>query len=312
MKARFIMSLLALFLFSGCIKYIEKPTPTSSVPPPPAQIQPPQVQEIPRYQPNELPAPNPTQLVLDSTITREGAVGISAGVQPGVSMRFKDAYSRASKPKMAVFVNRTLSDDVREWNTGARIAASGDGSTTTSQSTPFGKTEETVKGDKSLAVQTSLDVSPQRSGPRETYIWEFENGFMQPLVRSGAILVDRATILRLTSRSVSQKYDPIETKKNEMEALVNYADVIVEILITRSPSAPSGYEFKAVAKELKNGRILAMVTSLNWDKANRPHKVRATDKGYEILEDRSMPRIVDLSQNLAQDLMNELTSTWGN
>lgn len=308
MKIRIFTSVSLLCLLSGCISYIERPTPTSSIAPIPEQIQQPQIQEIPRYQPAEIAAPNPAQVVLDKSITRESTSG---GLSSGVSMRFKDVYNKVGKPRIAVFVNRTLSDDVREWYTVARVAASGDGSSTTSHETALGKTSETVKGDKSVAAQISLEVSPQRIDPREAYLWEFESGFMQPLVRSGTTLVDRATILRLTSRFISQKYDPIEAKKNEMDALLNYADVIVEILITRAPSAPSGCEFKAIAKEIKTGKVLAMATSLNWDKANRPRKVTVTDKGYEIQEDRSMPKIIDLSRDLAVDLMNELSTAWG-
>lgn len=306
-----------ILVAAGCsTTYIEKPTPIAAIPAPP-QIQPPQVQEIQRTAPGDPLSGSGLYngpMTLDKNMTRDGASASAGGAASGTIMRFKDAYVQAKKPRIAIFLNRTLSDDVREWNTELRVAVSGDGAISKTRETLAGRTEETVKGNVAVAGQTALNpgATGGRISPKESYMWPFEDGFMQQFLRGGAVLVDRAAILRLTSRETSQKFDAIEAKKIEMNALLNYADIFIELLITRSPSAPSGYEFRATAKEVQTGRILANATSLNWDADQaRPKKVITTSAGYEIVDDSSFPKVQVLSRDLALDLMNMLTAAWG-
>lgn len=309
--------LTAILVAGGCTTYIEKPTPIAAIPPAP-EIQQPMLQEIPRTAPGDPLAGSGLysgQMTLDKNMTREGGASAAAnGAASGTIMRFRDAYVQAKSPRIAIFMNRTLSDDVREWNTESRIAVSGDGSVSKTRETVAGRTEETVKGNVAVAGQTALNSAAGggRVSPRESYLWPFEDGFMQQFLKGGAVLVDRAAILRLTSREISQKFDAVEAKKIEMNALLNYADIFIELLITRSPSAPSGYEFKASAKEVQTGRILANATSLNWDAEQaRPKKVITTPGGYEIVDDTAFPKVQVLSRDLALDLMNMLIPAWG-
>lgn len=302
-----------LLLLAGCTTYIEKPTPTASIPEAPT-IAPPRIQELPRTQPGEPMAGSPgvygSQIALDGGILREGGAVAAAGQG---STRFAESYKAAGKPRIAILFNRQLSDEVREWRTEGRVVAIGEGSVTHTRDGVFGRESETVKGPVAVAVQTQMEENGQRVGPGERYTWGFEDGFMQPFLRAGAVLVDRATIMRLASRDISQgsKADPIGVKKVEMDALVNNADVFIEILISRSPSALYGYEFKATAKEIRSGRILASSTSLNWDRtAMRPKKVITTDKGYQIVDDNAFPAVQKLSGDLALDLMNSLAAQW--
>lgn len=304
----------ALLVVSGCTTYIEKPTPTASIPEAPA-IVPPKIQDLPRSQPGEALPGSPgvygSQIALDGSMMRDASGQAPAGSNG--SLRFTQSYKSAGSPRIAILLNRRLSDEVREWKTEGRVVATGEGSITTARETAYGRESETVKGPLAVATQTQIELNSQRSGPGESYVWSFEDGFMQPFLRSGAILVDRATIMRLTSRTVSQggKSDPIDVRRVEMDALVNNADIFIEILISRYPSAPYGYEFKATAKEVRTGRILANSTSLNWDASrSRPKKVIATDKGYSIVNDNAFPAAQRLSADLALDMMNSLAAQW--
>jgi hypothetical protein len=252
------------------------------------------------------------EFALDASITRDGAVARKSE-NSGALKRFAESYKSHNKPKIAIFLNRTLSDDVREWKTNGRAVLAGNGSVTTSVESPLHYREETVKGPLAVYGQTENGVGGARNNTDEPYLWEFESGFMQPFLSAGANLVDRATILRLVSKGSDQGIaaEAIETKKNEMNALLNYADIYIELLITRQPSAATGYEFKAVAKEIKTGRIVGMATSLNWDNAGeRPKKVIATDKGYQIIDDPKMPRVKNVSNDMALDLMSSLATAW--
>ncbi len=252
------------------------------------------------------------QFNLGDNITRD-AGPVRSDIASGTLKQFSEAYKANSKPKVAIFLNRTLSDDVREWRTDARAVISGNGSVTMSSETPLHYREETVKGPVAASVQEYNGSSGERNTADEPSMWAFEDGFMQMFLRAGVTLIDRGTVMRLLSRKSSQGIgnEAIEVKKTEMDALVNNADVYIELLITRYPSAPTGYEFRAVAKEVRTGRILASVTSLNWDNEKyRPKKVITTDKGYKIVKDKKMPRLQDMSRDLAVDLMNAMLLSW--
>jgi len=311
---RVFASITALLVLGGCATtYLEKPTPTARIPEAPA-IAPPRIQELPRSQSGEL-HPGDTggvygnQIALDSGIVRES--GPSGGAAFPATDRFEASYKAAGRPRIAILFNRRLSDEVREWRSEARIVKTGDGGVTTTRETAFGRESETVKGPSSVSVQTGMEMNGQHSYPGESYAWGFEDGFIQPFLRAGTVLIDRATIMRLASRSISQGNAPIEVKKVEMDALVNNADIFIEILISRYPSAMYGYEFKASAKEVRTGRILASSTSLNWDRSkSRPKKVVVTDKGYELVNDNAFPSVQKLSADLALDLMNSLAAQW--
>lgn len=254
------------------------------------------------------------EFALDHTITREAGAGRQTE-SAGTIKKFAAAYKSRNNPKIAIFLNRTLSDDVREWKTGYRGVVAGSGSVTTSSETQLRYREETVKGPVAVSLQQENGVKEARDNTSESYLWEFEAGFMQPFLSAQANLVDRATILRLVSKDSDQGLanDLIETKKNEMNALLNHADIFIELLITRSPSAPTGYEFKAVAKEVKTGRILALATSLSWDNAGEaPKKVITTETGYKIIDDPKMPKVQHVSKDMAIDLMNGLVTGWKN
>lgn len=251
------------------------------------------------------------QYNLDHTIMRDTAGG-KKDESAGTVRKFADVYKKHSSPKVAIFLNRTLSDDVREWKTDRRSVISGNGSVTNSSETVLHYREETVKGPIAAYNQDHNGVEAARNTASETSAWAFEDGFIQPFLKAGVNLVDRATIMRLLSQKADQgiNSEVIETKKTEMTALLNYADVYVELLVTGNPSAPTGYEFKAMAKEVRTGRIIGSATSLNWDERDRPKKVVATAKGYEVVDDPRMPGVQTASRELAVDLMNSLMSSW--
>ncbi|OGU00924.1 MAG: hypothetical protein A2079_01360 [Geobacteraceae bacterium GWC2_48_7] len=309
-----ILICIITLLVGGCTTYMEKPTPTTGIPEVKAIVQP-VIQELPRNRPEEMLQPSPgvygNQLALDPTMTRESVSGVT-GVGPATA-RFAASYKSAGSPKIVILLNRQLSDEIREWRTDRRLLVNGEGRVSRSREVGFARESETINGPLSISSQTQIEPNVQRLGPGESYVWSFENGFMQPFLGAGTILIDRATIMRLTSRSLTQgtKYDPIEAKKVEMDALVNHADIFIEILISRYPSASYGYEFKASAKEIKTGRILANATSLNWDTTRtRPKRVIATNKGYEIMDDKAFPSAQKVSADLALDLMSLLAAQW--
>lgn len=320
------MKIVNIFLCSiiiyciGCAKivYLDNPTPPGAVPPPPP-INEPQVKELERtFEPDtgsETTGVASEYYAVSDKIIRKQAPAVKADASAGTIQRFTAMYNSKGKPRIAIFLNRTLSDEVREWRTEQRAVISGEGSISRSIETERSYREETVKGPLSVYNQQHIEEGDRRPSPTEGYIWSFEDGFMRPFLMAGTRLIDRGTIMRLIALDSGQQgsaYDPITVKAIEMSALVNKADVFIEILIAKYPSAQSGYEFKAVAKEVKTGRILANATSLNWDKDRlKSKKIIATNSGYEIVDEENMPKVQNVSRDLAIDLMNSLLSIWG-
>jgi hypothetical protein len=314
MRHTFILIGLSLVGLSsiGCktVRYMEEETPPGQIPAPAVPI----VAPVPGAQvrpPGEGPQSGTESRGVRDEDTSQPSM--ASGLSAAAKARFQAAYAAKKSPKMVVFLNRQLSDEVREWVTDTRRVVTGTHSET---ETVDGK--ETERTDKvgGLTAHTQKHVdSATRMSPNERWMWAFEDGFIQPLLGSGAKMVDRATIMRLVAASSGQQGNAhalLAVKKIEMDALKKHADVFVEILIARSPASLYGYEFKATAKEVNTGIIVASVTSLRWrPEDRRQRRVLATSEGYKVVETIKIPSVDRVACDLATDLMNALTRTWG-
>ncbi len=309
-----LLTSLAVAALFGCqpTKYIDKPAGPGAIPE--AEKREPTVRPIEQRSYGD---PSQRGIVgdrvsLDTLMTREGSgdESIAAAVE-----RFRGAYASRGKPRLAVFLNRSLSDEVREWKTESRDVISGDGSITTSTVTEHGTERDTITGDISLYEQKHIE-DKARAGVAEGYLWSFEDGFVQPFLRAGTRLVDRATIMRLAAAESGKQgdaYDLMAVKKIEMDALLGKADILVELLITRHPSSPYGYEFKASAKDIRTGTLIANATSANWSSKDRAKKINVISSGYEVtdkFDGKDLPIAADVATELAVELMDSLVNIW--
>lgn len=307
-------------LAASCIKtvYLEQETPPGVVPPPAAL-------------PPAAPAPETT--AARPTVPAAQAPS-PAAVSQSTIKQFQAAYAAKSKPRIAVFMNRALSDEVRQWNTPSRLVVSGNlgkveverkRAAAAGVATPLGAAVAGAKaGDKLKveggpgAVYTQTHVDPaQRQAPPEDWMWQFEESFLREFLAANAIVVDRATIMRLVAADSGKQGDPhdlLSVKTVEMKALQEKADMFMELLVRRNPAAPIGYEFRASAKEVATGRILAMVSSLRWKQSELDElvgkKYKATSSGYVEVADRSFPKLDRAASLLALDMMSSLAALW--
>lgn len=242
---------------------------------------------------------------------------------------FSDAYSGQGQPRIAVYLNRNLSADVMEWRPQSRIVTegksragvrgSGDGSWKGGEhGDGEAEYEAEADADASGAVSTSTQTyrgpSGARVSPEETWMWEFEDGFMIPFLDAGAKLVDRAVVMRrvaaedVRDRGVSAT---LSANTIETEALDGYADILLEILIRGSRRAPLGYEFRVTAKDVRTGEILAMVRDDGSNQEGETRReARATNRGYQIEEVTELRPVDEVSEDLALDTMEALRRRW--
>lgn len=317
MKSRIIFIIfLALMTgcFFGCIQNVEQTTPSGQVAPPVAPVYAQPYRTPGATQPYRTPEPQARPAERQQQFEQPEPVKPTALFDSSIIGEFKNIYGAKGSPKLAIFLNRSLSDEVREWKTDQRAVLSFDGQRTV---TSGGATVTTSgPGGESLYTQTHVE-NPGRTSPGESWMWEFENGFLQPFLDISANIVDRATIMRLTAASSGGQgsaYQPIAVKKVEMDALTGKADLFIEILIRRNPGSKLGYVFKASAKEVNTGIIRANVTSIGWEygPVESTERVVADSTGYhfETIEPNQLPEVNVIARDLALALMRALGNNW--
>ena len=331
MQGYLLMCLCALVAIgSGCTTHLEQDTPAST----PRNAEP--VAPIASTQPSapggvttSAPAASPQSPYIGRPMA--GAVQpVSEDTYAASIERFRGAYAKAGAPRIAIYMNRSLSDEVREWITPVRGVVSGEGEKVTVGSgptvvTPGGAVvstggETSVEGSadttRGVSAYTQYQTAqPTRRNPAEMWMWRFEDNFFQPFLKAGTKLVDRATMVRLTASGSGQENDPYtvtSVKQVEMDALTEYADIFIEVLVTRDHTSPSGYAFRAVAKQTKDGIISGSVTKTGRDsRYEKSFEVVSGPGGYDLQRSSDALVLENVSQELAIDLMNSLATSWG-
>ncbi|MEN8190703.1 MAG: hypothetical protein ABFS19_12730, partial [Thermodesulfobacteriota bacterium] len=321
MRSFFIFLLVYLLSSStACTRerYLDAPAPSGNrVPPPSASVPQTQVQEIPRYDaklPDRGGYAKSKNKTLDGMILPDSdgkqLTGVGGADEGRIGADFQRQYQKAGSPRIAVFLNRSLSAEVRQWRTSSRTVVSGDGEIGSTSQGLMTSTTTKATGNVSVSNQAYIEEEKRRA-PSEGYLWAYENGFMKPFLKTGTYLLDRATIMRINALDNGQgnAYDPISVKRIEMKTLLDKADIFIELLITRNSGSPYGYEFKATAKEVRTGRILANSTSLDWDwESAEGHGAIVGKDGYEVVDVVVVPPMKEVSTALAVNLMKDLTT----
>lgn len=234
------------------------------------------------------------------------AVADDDAADQAILTAFRTAYAKAGSPRVAVYFNRELSDEVREWIPGDQVQAEVQIQQTFNGQSLAGPVSGQVTTDAKADVRSRqyVGVTGGRDDPRESWKWEFEDAITRLFLDADANVVDRAVMFRQTARQSPQTAGmdgTVSTTLNEMSALEKYADVLVEMKVTRSGSA-LGYDFRATAKNIKTGRMLATAFVNN----SKPRYV-AGDRGYERREGLADLTIEHVSRALTLELMRSLT-----
>ncbi len=291
--------LLAAPPLAGCNRYTKAMTPPGKVPPVPAGQAPVAAQGTirDRQEMQEEDLSLPTDRRFPSAERTLASAELVAG--------FRRAYASAGRPRLAVYMNRELSDNVREWEIQF-------GATWTEEGNEW--TAGTTKSSEFHTGPADEGTRPAPGG--EGWMWAFEHAFIQPLLEADATLVDRSVILRRTAADAASDgsdYASLSAKKVEIEALVGYADVLVEVRVLRSPAAPWGFEFRATAKDVETGAILASVMGSDLVNLGIPASLRTPSAGYDAAEggyERKPPSVEAVAAALASRLMESLADRW--
>jgi hypothetical protein len=253
-------------------------------PPPPGAAAPARAPEAPVIPPPPAPDPN---AAADAAIER-----------------FKQAYARRGAPRIAVFWNRQLTDRLSQWVATDRVVATGNLAVMGDGKSGGTNDKLAASGERVVSAQ-KIERDPARTSPGEAWSWEFQNGFLDPLLRAGARVVDRAAIVRLTAakRSGVGSAAAPDEQTIEIQALQGFADVLVEILVS-----PSGQDLHALVKEVNSGIVLASLDSRGLPGAAPTREYVATSRGFES-RDRP-PELSRVAASLSLGVMDGLVRAW--
>lgn len=247
------------------------------------------------------------------------------GINPDDIANFSDSAMR--EKRIAIYMNRKLTARTKEWITPVRATTDttvyGDKATSGKVTEDGRVTSADNSSDVDISAKTTKGlefrmVDKPRQGPAQesAWMWDFQDGFMNAFLEAGANLVDRSVITRLQGAEAlrGKNESSVSEQVIEMDALKGYADIFIELLISpkrSSSKSPYNYDIKAMAKEVRTGRILAMVTSLKWPpykKKTRQEVMMTTEQGisFQDVEDIEYPDIREAGEKMACDLMRRL------
>jgi len=189
--------------------------------------------------------------------------------------QFAAAYDKGGRPRLAFYWNRQLSDTLVQWYSDSRTVTTGKTANSTEGDLTF---KQSGSNQNTVETQRRAMTEPGRRPPPETWDWEFQNGFLAPFLQANAVVVDRTAILRIMGAGAEE----IDPRTVEIMALQNMADLLVEVLVTNSPQATTGYELRARIIDVRTGRILAMVNSRNLRDWQRQGQITATPHGFDL------------------------------
>jgi hypothetical protein len=168
------------------------------------------------------------------------------------SASFSAAYRRAGSPRVIVFWNREFSDEVA-----SRYTDVVRGHSESRSGVSGGESYRT--DDLAVSAGTERgDDSRRESDFTERADWKLESAFLSGLAGNGVALVDRNTVMRKAGRGAAlmPNQQSIET-----DALVGFADILIEVLQTSDDAAPLGTSFRISVKRIRDGRLISQFVS---------------------------------------------------
>lgn len=224
---------------------------------------------------------------------------------------FRRAYRRAGSPRLAVFWNRVFDDRLREMEAGSRLVIEGKRDARIEEA---GKTSiERDSGEWTVSLETPRDGA--RPWPlSEVAGFKFQTGFLAPLIESGAAVIDRAAVMRLTAARRALAVDPeasgsagaIEDRQLvETAALMEHADLLIQVALSPSDESPTGAFFHVSIIDVETGRVRATFFN-DAESGDKGKKWAAAPGGYVQVEEG---RGVDLERTgrvLAAQAMDAL------
>ena len=192
---------------------------------------------------------------------------------------FRAVYAKVGRPRMMVFWNRALSDEVSSNyrdNLHAETTSHSDASGVV-VGTPYGygaASEANSRSSLDVSTGTQRVEQGRLNALDENVDFSVESAFSDTLAQNGAQLIDRSLAMR-TGRGSRGAGSRPNMQQIETDAATARADLLIEVLQTPAPGTPTGAVFKVTVKDIKRARLLAAFTTAG----NRPYRKPALVAG---------------------------------
>lgn len=225
---------------------------------------------------------------------------------------FASAYARAGRPEIAVLWNRAFTD-VLQQSTAQQLnidtVRAGAARSETARLPGFAARQSEGAAMSSTTI-TSGEVKSQqglRSGPAERVDLQMRAAFMQALASNGVRVVDRNVTMRTTAASAK---GAVDTQQLETQALAKHARLLMEVLNTPDPAAPTGWATYVSIKRLADGIVLAEGYMTGDSTSPRPPpRYEADPRGGFREVALPAPTPSDAARNVAEQTLQRLRAS---
>ena len=160
---------------------------------------------------------------------------------------------------------------------------------------------------KTERTNETTEDKGKRTNPRERYDWALEDAIIRSLTAMGTKLVDRSAAMRFLVGERDMAPSSIDAVRIETDALLRKGDLLLEILMSEDVSAPSGWIYRILVKEIGSARLLASGITDARPPATAPDRVfRAGDRGFEKVS-APEPSIGEVARELSKHVITTLT-----
>jgi len=229
-------------------------------------------------------------------------------------MSFAKAYAEHGEPRIAIFWNRAFSEQLKEIRKTEKVKRkeTGGGKTVESQEDGTGGTVEESSVRQTEVTRERLDETVvdtgRREGPEERMTWVLEDAVVRALTASGARVVDRSAAMRFTVGERGADGRTVDALQTETIALLDKSDLLLEILMTNDPNAPSQLLYRVLVKEVGSARMLASAVTDGRPPAQAgKRKLQVGSSGYEPVPEPE-PTVGDIARQLSRHVLRTMVA----
>ena len=220
---------------------------------------------------------------------------------------FRARYKQAREPKLALFWNRELTDNIAQ-RTARRSSSQASKSESVASASGFteGRSEkfEQTSATTVNVVETIDDNTHPILDSRSDAL--LRTAFVSVLQRGGAHLVDRALMLRTESSNAAAG---IDAQTNEMRGLKGRAGWLLEVLLVADVRAPLGHAFKVSVKDIEHGTLITEIYTLALPPVRDAGRMMPINGVGFMRAPPPAPSVADVGHTLGVELLARLSQT---
>jgi hypothetical protein len=220
---------------------------------------------------------------------------------------FRARYKQAREPKLALFWNRELTDNIAQ-RTAQRSNSHSSRSESVASASGLAEARSEKLEQASVSTVNVVENIDDNSHPtldsRSDAL--LRTAFVSVLQRGGAHLVDRALMVRTESSSAAAG---IDAQTNEMRGLKGRAGWLLEVVLIADARAPLGHAFKVSVKDIEHGTLITEIYTQAMPPVRDAGRMMAVNGVGFMRAPPPAPSVADVGHTLGVELLARLSQT---